>query len=228
MEGRGDLGPMTTYGRTPYAVCRWPDDPAARRALEEYLQALPPDSRDVMTALDGSDLRFAGVDLSGLDLCGAGFFDADLSGVRLADADLYGAWLMGATLHGVDLSRADLRKAKARGCDAQDAILYEADLRKAEFDDADLRRADLRKSLLHRTFLSGADLRDCAFGDDKSSTFLGDTRLAGCRLDGATGLVTGPVDVGADSPRRLDGPDLQRWFADNGATNVEIRQSAAH
>jgi hypothetical protein len=48
--------------------------------------------------------------------------------------------------------------------------------------------------------------------------------MAGCRLGGATGRVSGPVDVGADSPHKLDGPDLQRSFADNGAPDVEIRQ----
>jgi hypothetical protein len=46
--------------------------------------------------------------------------------------------------------------------------------------------------------------------------------MADARLDGATGHVSGPVDVGAASPRLLDGEDLRRWFADHGAPEVEV------
>jgi hypothetical protein len=43
-------------------------------------------------------------------------------------------------------------------------------------------------------------------------------------VDGATGMVDGPIDIGTDSPQLLDGADLQRWFADHGAPSVEVWQ----
>jgi hypothetical protein len=47
-------------------------------------------------------------------------------------------------------------------------------------------------------------------------------RLAGCRLAGATGSVTGPVDIGADDPHLIDGGELRDWFASQGAPQVEV------
>lgn len=219
---------MISYGRTRGDVVRWPDDPAARRALEEYLDTLAPDTDGVTSVLDGGGLNFAGADLSGLELLEAEFSEAVLNGARLVEADLSGAWLIGATLHGADLTQATLRKALARGCGAQDAIFLRADLRSAEFDSADLRRVDLRKAQLGGTSLPeadlrGADLGECTFGGDRGWTYLRKTRMAGCLLDGATGRVSGTVDVGTDAPHVLEGADLQRWFADRGARDIEIK-----
>jgi uncharacterized protein YjbI with pentapeptide repeats len=223
---------MTNYGRTRGDVVRWPDDSAAREALATYLDALPRDSGNVMEVLDAGGLNLTGADLSGLELLQAEFSEADLNGVRLVQADLDGAWLLAATLRGADLTQASLRKALGRGCDAQDAVLREADLRSAEFEGATLCRADLRKAQLAAAWfpnadLRNADLRETVFGGATSATYLTDARMAGCLLDGATGRVAGPVDVGADAPHLLDGADLQRWFADQGATGVFVKQPIA-
>jgi uncharacterized protein YjbI with pentapeptide repeats len=130
-------------------------------------------------------------------------------------------------MRSADLSGCYLRKAQGRSCDAQDAIVHGADLERSEFEHADFRRADFRAVRFGRAWLFGADLR----GADLSQSTLGqigyatgftEARLAGCLVEGARGMVDGPVDVGADSPRLLDGDDLQRWFADRGAPLVEV------
>jgi hypothetical protein len=218
----------SSYGRTPADVRAWPADPAARQALQEYLEALPRDSGKVPPALAGSDLDFTGADLSGLYLSAAGFGAAQLSGVRLAGADLYGAWLVEATLRGADLSECDLRKVSGRTCDARDAILRGAQLERADFEDSDFRGADLSGVRFGRASMSGADLRGadlhgCVFGTIVGPTDLWQARLAGCRVAGATGRIAGPVDVGADVPRLIDGADLRDWFASQGASLSEVK-----
>jgi uncharacterized protein YjbI with pentapeptide repeats len=235
MAGKGNVGIMTiTYGRSREDVRRWPDDSAARRRLEDYfdyLDKLPDDSRTAASLLDGGGLDFTGADLSGLDLLEAELSEASLSGVRLVGADLSGAWLIGAILRGADLSQCNLRKAQGRACDAQDAILRGAGLQRSEFEDADFRRADFREArfgsaLLTGADLRGADLRQCIFGQTGNSTGFMEARLADCLVEDAKGMVDGPIDVGTDSPRLLDGADLQRWFADSKAPLVEVRPPA--
>jgi uncharacterized protein YjbI with pentapeptide repeats len=230
MAGKGSAEIMTsTYGHSRADVVRWPDDPAVRRTLEGYFDNLPVSSRTVASLLNGRGLDFTGADLSGLDLSEASLCEATLTGVRLARADLSGAWLIGAMLRGADLARCNLRKAQGRACDAQDAILGGAGLQRSEFEDADFRRADFREAQFGRAWfagadLRGADLRRCMFGQNGSSTGLLEVRLAGCLADGATGMVSGPADVGADAPQLLNGTDLQRWFAERGAPLVEVWQ----
>ena len=134
-------------------------------------------------------------------------------------------------MRGADLSGCYLRKVEGRACDAQDAILRGADLDSSEFEDADFRRADLRKvdfagARLTGADLRGADLRNCVFGVLGNFTGFHEVRLADCLMEGALGMIRGPVDVGADSPQLLDGADLQRWFADRGAPLVEVWRSA--
>lgn len=232
MAWKGTVGIMTTtYGHSREDVRRWPDDPAVRRALEEYFDRFPIGSRTVESLLDAEGLDFTGADLSGLDLLQAELSEADLSGVRLVGADLSGAWLIGAVLRGADLSECNLRKAQGRACDAQDAILRSADLQRSEFEDADFRRADFRgawfgKSLFTGADFRGADLRHCLFGEGGSRTGLTNARLADCLVEGARGTVSSPADVGTDSPQLLDGADLERWFADRGASLVEVWQPA--
>jgi uncharacterized protein YjbI with pentapeptide repeats len=223
------MGEVIAHGRTADDVVRWPDDPAARQALADYLAKLPPDSRDVLSMLDAEGLDFTGADLSGLELGDAILNQATLDGVRLVGADLYGAWLYGTTLRGADLSQANLRKAQGRQFDAQGAIFRGAVLDRCQFEEADFRQANLSKARFGTGTLSDADLRDadlreCVFGHEIRTTSLLRTRIAGCRVDGASGTVDGPADVGAQAPQLLDGADLQRWFTDHGAPLVEVRQ----
>jgi uncharacterized protein YjbI with pentapeptide repeats len=222
----------SAYGHSRADVLRWPDDPAVRQTLEEYLDKFPAGSRTVASLLNGRGLDFTGADLSGLDLSEAALCQATLSGVRLAGADLSGAWMIGAVLRGADLSQCNLRKAQGRACDAQDAILRGAGLQRSEFEDAHFRRADFREARFGRAWIFGADLRQadlrqCIFGLNGSSTGFTKARLASCLVDGATGMVSGPIDVGTDSPQLLDGAELQRWFADRGAPLVEVWQPGA-
>ncbi|MBO2465229.1 pentapeptide repeat-containing protein [Actinomadura violacea] len=215
------------FGRTRGDVGAFPRDAAARQALEAYLDALPEDPEGFIPCFEGDGLDFSGADLSGLELLGACLDEAILDGVRLRNAELGRASLIAASMRGADLSGALLRKAQGRACDARNALLVDADLRTCEFEEADLRNSDLRGADLARAWLAGtdlrgADLRACDFGGPTSSTALLEARMADSRLDGATGHVSGPVDVGAESPHLLDGDDLQRWFADHGAPEVEV------
>jgi uncharacterized protein YjbI with pentapeptide repeats len=219
---------MTDYSRFASDVRRWPNDPAARQALEDYFSALPQDPKIVIPSLDGSGLDFTGADLSGLEFLGAEFNNANLSGVQLIDANLGGASLLSATLRNADVSYSSLRKAQARGCNAQEVVAVNADLRSADFAQANLSQANLRGARLGRawmphTDLRGTDLSACNFGQDQAWASLREARLAGCVLDGAYGSLAGPVDIGADFPRLLDGTELSQWFADHGASQIEIR-----
>jgi uncharacterized protein YjbI with pentapeptide repeats len=219
---------VTTYGRSREDVIRWPCDPNALRALEDYFGKLSGDSQ---AQLDAEGLDFTGADLSGLELLGAELSQANLSGVRLAGADLYVAWIIAAVLHDADLSQCDLRKVKGRMCDAQRAVFSGADLQRSEFENTDFREANLSKVRFGRATLlngdlRGADLRECIFGHSPMATHLKGARLAGSRVEGAVGMVSGPINVGTDSPRLVDGADLQRWFADHGAPLVEVREPA--
>ncbi len=216
------------YGHSPSDVRRWPDDPAAHRALKEYLQRISVDPDAERTAellLVGRGLDFTGADLSGLDLLAAEFSESTLTGVRLASADLYMAWLRSAQLSGADLSSADLRKAQGQHCAARNVKMCNADLQKADFSDSDFRGADLSGARLQRVTFSGSDLRgaslrDCTF----RTTRFSDARLADCDVHGAAGLVMGPVDVGVESPHSIGGQELRSWFVANGAPDVEVYQ----
>jgi len=219
---------MITYGRTPQDVLRWPDDPVARHALEEYLRSLPPEGQPILSLLYAQGLDFTGANLSRLELVGATLDEATLTGVSLVGADLARAWLNGAMLRGADLSDANLRKAEGRQCDAQRAVFRGAAFDRCDFAEADLRHVDLSNARFGRgslfgADLRGADLRECVFGHEILSTRLRRARIAGCRVEGASGTVRGPADVGEQTPQLLDGTELQRWFAEHGAPLVEVR-----
>jgi uncharacterized protein YjbI with pentapeptide repeats len=225
------MGNMTTYGRSREDVIRWPDDSAARRALEDYFETLPRDSEDLKFELDAEGLDFTGADLSGLELLGAELSQAVLSGVHLVGADLYRAWMIAAVLHNADLSQCDLRKVQGRKCDARRAIFHGADFDRSEFENADFRQANLSKARFGgarfpNVDLRGADLRECMFGHNPMFASFREARFADCRVEGAAGQVSGPIDVGMESPRLLDGADLQRWFAEHGAPLVQVWEPA--
>jgi uncharacterized protein YjbI with pentapeptide repeats len=196
--------------------------------LEDYLDKLSAEAGVVSSLLDGEGLDFTGADLSGLDLVEAELSEVILNGARLVDANLAGAWLNGAKLRDADLSRSNLRKAQGRACNAEGAVLLGANLDRCELEKADLRRADtfVRCGLVepHSPVLicvGGAEpmrVRSGYFTD------LAEARLAGSIGQDARGTVRGPIDVGVDAPRPLDGTDLQRWFADHGAPLVEVWQ----
>lgn len=66
-----------------------------------------------------------------------------------------------------------------------------------------------------------ADLRGCACGPRERPIALGEACRSGCRLEGVSGVVTGPAYVGADMTDLLNGADLAVWPGDVGAPDVE-------
>ena len=121
----------------------------------------------------------------------------DLRGADLSWLRLPAAYLFNANLAGVRLVRAYLGNATLSGADLREANLTAADLR-------------------------GAWLRSCWFGHEDNPALLSDARLGGCRVEEATGVLTGPVDVGETAPQWIDGAELAAWFAAHGAPAVRV------
>lgn len=212
------------YGRAPADVRAWPTDPTAREALRKYLEELPKEGYvDEKHLFGGDGMDYTGADLSGLFLSEAVFVGSVLNGVCLVGADMFATWLIDAKLRGADLSGCSLYKAKAWRADARGAVLRGAWLERSEcelaiFRHADLSRVRFGRGWLYRADLRGADLSECVFG----GTGLTEARLAGCRLVGAHGKVSGPIDIGVMNPHMIDGGELQAWFASQGAPLVEV------
>ncbi|MGQ4617309.1 pentapeptide repeat-containing protein [Nocardia sp. R7R-8] len=226
-QGKVVWGSMSSnYGRSRESVIGWPNDTTARETLERYLDKLSAEpesylSEESILAADG--LGFAGSDLSGLQLQEAALNEADLSSIRAVEADLYRAWMLSAKVRHADLSGSDLRKAEGRGCDAFGATFRNSRLQGAVFEDSDFRQADLRGADLRDASFAGADLRDadlryCLF----ASTDFTKSKLGGSELEGAKGMILGPIDIGAASPHTLAGDELRTWFATRGAPDVEV------
>jgi hypothetical protein len=70
--------------------------------------------------------------------------------------------------------------------------------------------------------LRDADLRECAFGHDITSTAWRGAWNPGCRVEGATGTIRGPADIGEQAPQLLDGAELQQCFAGHGTLLVAV------
>lgn len=213
-----------TYRRSRMDVLAWPDDPDARAALEQYLDKLTASSSltvDLLLAAD--NMNFAGADLSGLQLQAAALNGSDLRDIRAADSDFYQAWLTSANISRADFSRADLRKVQATGCIAENTNFREAQLQGAVFEDSNLKSAVLYGANLHSSDFNGADLSDADLRNcNVGSVDFGDSRLSGALVEGAYGMIFGPVDVGSDSGL-LAGEELEAWFTTRGATKVEVR-----
>jgi len=69
--------------------------------------------------------------------------------------------------------------------------------------------------------LTGADLRGAGLGREGARVDLRGARLVDCRVEGARGLVRGPVHVDR-SGEPIDGEALAAWFALNGAPEVAV------
>ncbi|MFI6261374.1 pentapeptide repeat-containing protein [Micromonospora sp. NPDC051006] len=219
---------MSRYKRSSADVIRWPESPDAREALEEWFAAAAPGT----SYLSGDFLDFRGADLSNLDLTGAYLANSNLTGVRFEDANLGDANLNNCELGRADFSFADLAKAEMVGCLAGNARFRAARLFSVQLDDAVLTGADLSHAILNSAKLYRTDLRDanlefaslrwCTLGGTNMPAVLTGARLFGCQLEGATGSVVGPVFVDEEATRSLGGADLQAWFAEHGAEQVQV------
>lgn len=140
----------------------WPGD-------ERYISgSLKPASRERFLA--AADLApYRTTTLRKVDLSGWQPATRDLRDLKLKGCDLRGAVLAGCDLRGINLSLSDLRGADLRGADLRGADLEGAWLQGADLRDADLRDAALTAA----TFEHGGQ----------------GARLAGARLEGASGLL---------------------------------------
>ena len=123
---------------------------------------------------DNGDLT--GIDLAGLDLTGATFWEADLTDTDLADANLTGTYFGSANLGGTDLAGATLTGVESGGITGTPAALppewilvggylagpgaylENANLKDAQLAGQDLSDADLTDANLMEANLTGADL----------------------------------------------------------------------
>jgi hypothetical protein len=130
------------------------------------------------------------VDLHGVDLRGAEFFETNLHGANLA----------GANLHRANLGMADLNDAYLRSADLEAAFLVGTSLRVANLTGVNLRAAQLQSAELFETRLTGANFED---------SVMGFTILADVDLDSVKGLESvkhdGPSTVGIDTIYRSGG-----------------------
>jgi uncharacterized protein YjbI with pentapeptide repeats len=142
---------------------------------------------------------FSGLDLTGVDFCGA-------HAVRLE-----------TNLRKANFSRAKLAKAQFGGTILDGADFSGADLTDAEFVTASLRGASFQKSNLLRTVFRSCDLTGAnVSGNDLSTSLLTSSdfkqaNLAGCVLANASGEYQTGSFEGADlSGADLHGLDLER------------------
>jgi hypothetical protein len=222
---------MSNPSRRREDVHAWPTDQAARVVLETYLDELTRNGPHPQ-ALQGNWLDFRGASLGGMDLAGAVLFGSNLERVSLKSADLGKALLQGANLRFSDFSLADLTKVDATQCDATGANFRGARLFGAEVDFARMVDCDLRETVLNggkllgtdltRADLRGASLPGALFGDDEVPTILTNARVFGCNLYGASGVITGPVDIGEHEPALVDGQELLDWFVRHEAPEVRL------
>jgi uncharacterized protein YjbI with pentapeptide repeats len=139
--------------------------------------------------------RLSGMDLTGIDLHGAGIVQSDLSGVCLNRANLFKAALKASLCKDAIFTRADLHEADLCLTDFTGARLDYADLKRTDLsftklNNADLSAANLARTNLLRADLTGARLRyaDLRFADLADANLTGadlrETNLEGARFHG--------------------------------------------
>jgi uncharacterized protein YjbI with pentapeptide repeats len=106
--------------------------------------------------LTGADLTYA--DLTNVNLTNAGLWGANLKGANLNGANLGGAILAETNLTRANLTNANLRGAFLTGADLTEAFLTRADLTYASLERANLERANLTRADLTYAFLARAKL----------------------------------------------------------------------
>lgn len=203
---------------------RLPDDPRARRVLEEYLERY--ERGGVSRALEAENLDFRGAVLDGVKLHSAALHGAQLDGVSLRHTNLDAARLWGASLRGADLTGALIVKAEFDGSDATGAIFDDlVYTSRAEFDDTCLRGARFRRTRLAEVSFMRADLSGADFAQARLllTDFLR-AHLHGASFEGASGSiydVGAYVEDGPDAPL-LSPEDLAKWMMAAGATDVTV------
>jgi len=133
---------MTGYAmsahHSPYGLSPHKDEAKAKALLDRILR----------TDRQASELDFACLDLSNMNLDGVDFSHCLMEQVNLKGASLVGANLQGAILARANLTSANLTSANLTDCNLGDSICHET-----IFD----------KATLHRTKLSKSDLKGARF-----------------------------------------------------------------
>ncbi|MEC3893522.1 pentapeptide repeat-containing protein [Nocardiopsis sp. LDBS1602] len=208
----------------------WPTDPTAKEILREYVVFI--NSKD---GSHGSELSgpydFRGADLRKFQMQWQFLWGSNFSGVILDGADLYKAEMVEVVLREASLKDANLHKADISACEAQRASFAGANLLNTDLSESDLREADFKEvwaggTLFFNSDLRGADFRRARFGTEKAGvwTDFSGAKIGGALFSGVEGTVLGPIDVGEKSRSILDGLDLEKWFADQGAPEVRVRK----
>ncbi|GHG75348.1 pentapeptide repeat-containing protein [Streptomyces griseocarneus] len=205
-------------------ISKLPADEEAARWLAEWESA--EDGRTV----DATFLDLRGADLTRVDFSCGLLCEADLRGVALSGACFHRAHLEGADfaradLSGACLSKAILDEASLLGTNAQDANLGSSELHEVDATGANLRGARLNGASLHGVRLQGADLSGATVNETSFRVFMDHETV----VEGLTGTLFGPATVadrdgdGGDGPRRLGGPELERWLNGRGARVQVLR-----
>lgn len=195
----------------------WPHSEEASNALREVLSGKS-------EILYGIELNFRGADLTDAYfyecwINAADFTETVLEGIDLNAANATDVLFLRCRMARAVLPKAILSRARFDGADLTDANLIRIEAFDASFVGATLTNADLTASHLDRADFTSADLTAC----NLRSASLADATLVGASVEGARGLLFGPVVVETYPQRRvLAGAELQRWFAERGA-DVQVR-----
>lgn len=191
---------------------RFPDDAAARRGLESWLQH--PTEPAILV---DTDLR--GADLSGGHFVESWFTDSDMRAVRLARADLYRSNMVRARLDEADLTSAGLVRVVLDEASLRGAVLRAANLTRASLTDTDARGADLTSCVLVASTLLQTDVRGAVLdhtGVDNASLHL--LVDASTSVTGMHGSMHCSVTVDADGDARtLTEDECENWLRLRGA-----------
>lgn len=157
---------MTGYAmsahHSPYGLSPHKDEAKAKALLDRILH----------TDRQASELDFACLDLSNMNLDGVDFSHCLMEQVNLKGASLVGANLQGAILARANLTSANLTSANLTDCNLGDSICHET-----IFD----------KATLHRTKLSKSDLKGARFqASDIDQPEVLELELEGVNFEGAS------------------------------------------
>ncbi|MGW0038091.1 pentapeptide repeat-containing protein [Gordonia sp. NPDC003376] len=228
------MGEIDQFGEESKDVQEWPRDSGARAALQDFFdqKRLSPILIFVPT-MNGGNLDFRGADLSGLLLLGAEFSEANIEGVRFDRGLLSGAWMHQVRAREAMFRSAVMREVQSDASDFSYAVFDGAELNGSVFIASDFTGASFCGShvsdvIFDESNLRYGDFRGCTFGtpDGRHWVSLRRARIHGVTLEGARGVVSGPVDVGDVQALMLDGPDLETWLTERGAPDLRVHSSA--
>ena len=148
--------------------------------------------KDFVAGSEYKEVKFIGVDFSGVDMSGTRFHDCVLTGSKFVGANMQGVVMTMCIAYHVNVTRADLSEATIvdtnlmgaimKGANMKRASLSRSYIREAKFDGASMSGVDLTFTIIEDTSFKSADLS----GADFSSAEIERVDFAGANLERAS------------------------------------------